>query len=96
MVRLEIDSQEKRLPMRSKIEKQVMHPGDWVFAASPGGGGFGNPLERPLDLVQEDLDLGFISVESARSVYGAVVAEANGKAVIDMDASKAQRSSKAA
>lgn len=95
-VRLGIGGQEKSLPMRSKLEKQVIKAGDWIFAASPGGGGFGNPLERSLDAVQEDLDLGFISVETARSVYGAVVTEDGGKARVDMAASKQQRGGKAA
>ncbi|MBI3090646.1 MAG: hydantoinase B/oxoprolinase family protein [Candidatus Tectomicrobia bacterium] len=41
------------------------------FAA--GGGGFGNPLERDLDLVADDLRNGFITPEAAVRDYGAVL-----------------------
>jgi len=75
IVRLGLGGEEIRPPMRSKLEKQKLMPGDWIFAASPGGGGFGNPMERALDAVQEDLDLGYISRETAETVYGAVVRE---------------------
>jgi len=91
IVRLNIDGRDKHLPMRSKMEKQTLHPGDWIFAASPGGGGFGLPADRALEAIQEDLDLGYISVETARSVYGAVVDENGGTAKIDVAASTAQR-----
>jgi N-methylhydantoinase B len=44
--------------------------------ASPGGGGFGNPLERALDAVEQDLNLGYVSRASAERDYGVVIAEA--------------------
>ena len=34
---------------------------------SPGGGGFGNPLERDLDAVERDLNLGYICARDAPS-----------------------------
>lgn len=61
--------------MRSKIEKQRMLAGDSLAAASPGGGGFGDPLTRDLESVEKDLNLGYISRRTAKEVYGAVVAE---------------------
>jgi N-methylhydantoinase B len=36
----------------------------------PGGGGWGNPLERPRELVDNDLRQGLVSPEHARSAYG--------------------------
>lgn len=100
IVRLGIGGEERRPPMRSKLEKQKLMPGDWIFAASPGGGGFGNPMERALDAVQEDLDLGYISRETAETVYGAVVREemAGGRTrlVVDMAESDRQRRDRAA
>ena len=80
VVRLGVDGEERRLPMRSKLEKQKLGPGDWLFAASPGGGGFGNPDERTLDAIQEDLDLGYISRETAEMVYRVVIEERAGPA----------------
>jgi N-methylhydantoinase B len=63
-------------PLRSKWEKQAMHAGDAVVACSPGGGGFGDALERPLETVEADLNLGYVSRATAERDYGVVVAEA--------------------
>jgi N-methylhydantoinase B len=41
-----------------------------VRLESPGGGGFGDPLERDPALVARDVRLGYVSVESARRNYG--------------------------
>ena len=49
--------------------------GDLVMNSSPGGGGFGNPLERALESVELDLNLGYISRATAERDYGAVIAE---------------------
>jgi N-methylhydantoinase B len=62
-------------PLRSKYEKQPLKPGDLVMNSSPGGGGFGNPLERALDAVEQDLNLGYISRASAERDYGVIIAE---------------------
>jgi N-methylhydantoinase B len=62
--------------MRSKFENATLHPGDGLHACSPGGGGFGDPLTREVADVEQDLNLGYISRESAERDYGAVIAEA--------------------
>ncbi|MDP9095450.1 MAG: hydantoinase B/oxoprolinase family protein, partial [Pseudomonadota bacterium] len=62
--------------LRSKAEKIEFHPGDAIRAASPGGGGYGNPLERDLAAVERDLNRGYVSQSSAESMYGVVVSEA--------------------
>lgn len=72
-VKFGIDGKEFIPPMRSKIEKQKIRPGDWLAAASPGGGGFGDPLTRDLDEIELDLNMGYISLASAQDIYGAVV-----------------------
>ena len=38
-----------------------------------GGSGFGDPLERPFEAVQRDLDAGCVTAEGARRDYGCVV-----------------------
>ena len=49
-----------------------------VFAVSwQGGGGYGDPLERDLNAVENDVRRNAVSTESAREVYGAVIE--NGK-----------------
>lgn len=74
-VRLDVGGKEIKPPMRSKFEKQKMLKDDSVFAASPGGGGFGDPLERDTDSIERDLNLGYISPDTARDIYGAVLTE---------------------
>ena len=61
--------------LRSKLEKEPFAAGDAIRAASPGGGGFGNALERDLAAVERDLNRGYISRASAENDYGVVVAE---------------------
>ena len=62
--------------MRSKQEKEAMSDGDSIRLASPGGGGFGNPLERDLTMVERDLNRGYIGRGAAERSYGVVVAQA--------------------
>lgn len=62
-------------PLRSKLDRQTLEPGDSIRAASPGGGGWGDPLERELAAVERDLDRGYISRHTAEERYGVVVAE---------------------
>jgi N-methylhydantoinase B len=47
--------------------------GDLVRLESPGGGGFGNPLQRDPALVARDVRLGYVSSESAARDYGVAV-----------------------
>ncbi len=52
-----------------------------------GGAGYGDPLDRPVDEAQRDLDLGYVTAESAESDYGCVLV--NGR--IDSAATAARR-----
>ena len=38
-----------------------------------GGGGYGDPLERPIETVRTDVFKGYISVEFARREFGVVI-----------------------
>jgi N-methylhydantoinase B len=62
-------------PMRSKIEKVPLKPGESVYLASPGGGGFGDPARRSLEAVTHDLDRGVVSPQAARLDYNVTVDE---------------------
>ena len=62
--------------LRSKQEKEPLHAGDSLRAASPGGGGFGLALERDLAMVESDLNRGYVSRSTAEDVYGVVIADA--------------------
>jgi len=64
-----------RPEMRSKHEQQTLHDGDGIRLCTPGGGGFGDPLERDASTVEGDLNLGYISRETAERDYGVVIGE---------------------
>jgi N-methylhydantoinase B len=55
-----------------KADGVRLNKGDVIIIESTSGGGYGNPLERDVDLVRKDLRDGLISLESARSDYGVV------------------------
>ena len=44
-----------------------------LVVSSPGGGGFGDPLERAVDAVLRDVRDGVLSAEAAREHYGVVL-----------------------
>ena len=61
-----------------KTENRPLQAGDRVRMATGGGGGYGDPRERPIELVERDVIRGLVSRESARDDYG-VVFDAAGK-----------------
>lgn len=87
-VRLVVDGQERVPPMRTKVNQQPLGPGDGVRAASPGGAGWGDPLERPAGSVERDVRLGYVTAATAARDYGVVLDDA-GRA--DDAASAAER-----
>ncbi len=50
--------------------KQFVPPGRRVLLGLPGGAGYGNPSERPKDLIRRDLARGYISAQTAADDYG--------------------------
>jgi N-methylhydantoinase B/oxoprolinase/acetone carboxylase alpha subunit len=54
----------------SKFTNIRLLPGDEVLIDSPGGGGYGNPLERDRERVRRDVEEGFVSPEAAVERYG--------------------------
>jgi N-methylhydantoinase B len=50
-----------------------LHDGDSIDFLSNGGGGYGNPLERELEPVLNEVIDGFLSLDQARSMYGVVI-----------------------
>lgn len=47
-------------------------PSDIILIQGPGAGGYGNPLERPIEAVQQDVRRGLVSLDRARVDYGVV------------------------
>jgi N-methylhydantoinase B len=71
-----------------KIDVLEMEPGDALRIGTQGGGGFGDPLERPPAAVAEDLANGVISAATARDAYGVVV---DGAGAVEAAATRAAR-----
>jgi N-methylhydantoinase B len=58
----------------------------------PGGGGYGDPLVRPVDDVIEDVLDGFVTVEGAERDYGvSIVLDPDGRPVVDEGRTRALR-----
>ena len=57
-------------PLPGKVTAFPLETNDVVVIRSAGGGGYGDPLQRELALVQRDVAFGYVSREQARKVYG--------------------------
>ncbi|EOD44447.1 putative hydantoinase oxoprolinase protein [Neofusicoccum parvum UCRNP2] len=61
-------------PLPSKMDHLSVRPGDVLEWVTWGGGGLGDPLERPAELVALEVRRRLVTVEGARAKYGVVVA----------------------
>jgi N-methylhydantoinase B len=52
------------------VDMANLGPGDTVITKAAGGAGWGNPLDRDVERVKEDVREGVVSVKRARDVYG--------------------------
>ena len=66
-----------------------LQPGDVVTMDAAGGGGYGDPFERDPELVAEDVLDGYITPESAETVYGVVIDPASLE--VDLEATRSRR-----
>jgi N-methylhydantoinase B len=57
--------------------------GELIRIRTTGGGGWGDPLERPIEEVRRDLEWGKISLEGARKDYGVIATRGNESILID-------------
>jgi N-methylhydantoinase B len=57
----------------AKVPSLNLKAKEAVIVRGGGGGGFGSPLERPAGDVAEDVRQGYVTVQSARDLYGVVV-----------------------
>lgn len=62
-----IRPEKELLPRKGRT---VLSPGDFIELTTAGGGGFGNPEERDIDKVKEDLRNDLISEDAANNLYG--------------------------
>jgi N-methylhydantoinase B len=57
-------------PHLSKDQDIRIGPGDQVTVSTPGGGGYGDPFEREVELVARDVRRGYYTREQARERFG--------------------------
>ena len=70
----QVDGKTHDFDTPGKVGGHVLHEGDCVVLRSAGGGGYGDPLERPPERVAEDVGLGYVTVQAAERLYGVVLA----------------------
>ena len=83
----------KERPVKTKEIVRGIPAGTVFRQLAGGGGGYGEPFERPIDRVLEDVRNGVISAEAARRDYG--VAIDPDSLVLQKDATEAIRKAKA-
>ncbi|MEE8349733.1 MAG: hydantoinase B/oxoprolinase family protein [Acidobacteriota bacterium] len=64
---------DKALPIPNKTDFVPIQKGDMLRIQTPGGGGWGDPLDRGPNTVLADFRLGRVSLDSARRDYGTVI-----------------------
>jgi N-methylhydantoinase B len=69
------DGREVPFPTPGKVGGFRLQRDDVLVLQSAGGGGYGDPLERPAHLVALDLREGYISAARCRDRYGVIVRE---------------------
>lgn len=81
-----------------------MEPDATISMNPPGGGGYGDPLQRDPEAVLDDVVNGYVSIESAREVYGVVITFTGAhdslvrlpqQYALDIDGTRAVRNSRA-
>lgn len=74
-----------------KIDIVDLEPGDVVSFTTPSGGGYGNPLRRPVPMVTRDVRQGLVSTKAAAERYGVVFQDGR----VDADRTAARRAEQA-
>jgi len=57
----------------AKVLVAMLKPDDAFLIRGGGGGGYGNPLQRAIEEVEDDVRQGYVSVKAAAELYGVVV-----------------------
>jgi len=74
--KIEVRDAESDKIIRELAPKVVLQPLDEteaVHLSVPGGGGYGDPLERDVEKVREDVIEGYVSVRGAKEDYGVII-----------------------
>ena len=71
--------------------QQRIPAGERLVLKLPGGGGYGDPLERDPELVRRDVEDGLVSPEHALDAYGVVLTDGEHGFVVDEEATSRRR-----
>jgi len=66
---------DERPELVTKAVDVGLEPGDIIELRTPGGGGYGQPFERPVEQVALDVKRGYVSPQAARRDYGVALNE---------------------
>ena len=72
----------------ARVPSTAMTQGDVISIVTGGGGGYGDPFERPAEDVLADVIDGYLTLERAKAEYGVVI---GGDGTVDAQASQALR-----
>jgi len=75
-----------------KFSDVYLEQGDRVRISTSGGGGYGDPSERGIELIAEDVRQGFIPPQQAEEEYGAVI---RSDGTVDEEATSKRRAQEA-
>ncbi len=92
--RLELVKDDVASTIRENII-EVIRPGDRITNMNPGGGGYGDPMERAVEKVVWDVKNRLVSVKGAREDYGVIIADPD-TLMVDMAATEALRANRRA
>ena len=77
-------------PHLSKDQDILIGEGDGVIVKTPGGGGYGDPLDRDPERVAADVRRGYYTPDQARDLFGVAVDPATG-AVMEAETTELRR-----
>ena len=75
----------------SKDQDIPLQVGDRVEVLTPGGGGYGEPMARPAELVARDVRRGYYTAEEARALFGVALASTGAPDLVATEGLRAGR-----
>ncbi|WP_131103699.1 hydantoinase B/oxoprolinase family protein [Ornithinimicrobium sufpigmenti] len=75
------------------VDSEPVKAGEVIRIRTTGGGGWGDPLDRPVEEVERDLRWGKVSFDGAREDYGVVASGTKDEPAIDTAATEELRAS---
>jgi N-methylhydantoinase B len=88
---LRFDADGEVLEQLETIQRLTLAPGDRLQINRPGGGGYGDPVERDPERVLEDVREGLVTLDAAQAEYQVVISETSSGYRLDRDATRELR-----